>query len=635
MMSLYDPRNRKELYYRGILDQDPGSLPDPQTREEIYLKAIAEHTSKYYGSPLTAATVADMTDEDRVYVYTGTEEGYTAGDWYYWDGSAWVDGGVYNAIVVQTDTTLTEPGVAADAKATGDKIDLIIYPDINLFNKNDIISGYYLTGSGTQTALAGGMISNAIPAQYGDVFKTKYSSIVGTSYAYFFNSSDVYVTRVAGVRDGDYVTYTAPNATYDYVKINNSLSVIDTLMIVKGDYPGIYIPYSTVALKDNVTFSQYQEQTIDNKLSEIVNSPSKNLFDQNGDLKHGYFSGSSFTANESYRMTAPIIVEAGVVYRYPQSTSLGATVTVPFVDASGTFLGTKTTGSCSDGVATFTPATDGYVSINIGLATEVGMFYVYKNSDYTADIEPYGRELNENVLPEKSFHNAKLNGKTILYDGDSICYGQGDIVKGYGYAQRVGSESNMRWKNFAASGATITPIAGVTHVLSTYIDTIFATFTETDYLILEGGTNDADRLGAGGLGIVSDDYSGTYDTTTFSGALETLFYKALSYYPTAKIGYIVAPKMGTWDSGSSSMILPSIRKQFFDRAVEICEKWGVSYLNLWDNFTMNPCLLSYYDHSKTAQQNYDDGLMYADGQHPNGHGYDYMYPIIASWINSL
>lgn len=40
-MSLYDPRNRKEIFYRGILDGD-NSLPDPQTREEIFLKAIAE-----------------------------------------------------------------------------------------------------------------------------------------------------------------------------------------------------------------------------------------------------------------------------------------------------------------------------------------------------------------------------------------------------------------------------------------------------------------------------------------------------------------------------------------------------------------------------------------------------------------
>ena len=75
-----------------------------------------------YGSPLTANTAADMTDQDRVYVYTGSETGYTAGHWYYYDGSAWTDGGVYNAVAVQTDTTLSISGAAADAKAAGDEI---------------------------------------------------------------------------------------------------------------------------------------------------------------------------------------------------------------------------------------------------------------------------------------------------------------------------------------------------------------------------------------------------------------------------------------------------------------------------------------------------------------------------------
>lgn len=75
-----------------------------------------------YGSPLTANTAAGMTDQDRVYVYTGSETGYTAGHWYYYDGSAWADGGVYNAVAVQTDTTLSLAGSAADAKATGDAV---------------------------------------------------------------------------------------------------------------------------------------------------------------------------------------------------------------------------------------------------------------------------------------------------------------------------------------------------------------------------------------------------------------------------------------------------------------------------------------------------------------------------------
>ena len=86
-------------------------------------QAYAESAkSAAYGSPLTANTAADMTDQNRVYVYTGSETGYTAGHWYYYDGSAWTDGGVYNAVAVQTDTTLTQAGKAADAKETGDQI---------------------------------------------------------------------------------------------------------------------------------------------------------------------------------------------------------------------------------------------------------------------------------------------------------------------------------------------------------------------------------------------------------------------------------------------------------------------------------------------------------------------------------
>lgn len=75
-----------------------------------------------YGSPLTASTVSAMTDKKKVYVYTGSESGYTAGNWYSWDGSKWVSGGVYNSAAIQTDETLTQSGKAADSAIVGRKI---------------------------------------------------------------------------------------------------------------------------------------------------------------------------------------------------------------------------------------------------------------------------------------------------------------------------------------------------------------------------------------------------------------------------------------------------------------------------------------------------------------------------------
>ena len=101
-----------------------------------------------FGSPLVASTAADMTDHDKVYVYVGSETGYTSGDWYYWDGTAWADGGVYNSTALETDTTLTEAGKAADAKAVGDalaekaNIDGY-YADMTVGNSEQLISNTY------------------------------------------------------------------------------------------------------------------------------------------------------------------------------------------------------------------------------------------------------------------------------------------------------------------------------------------------------------------------------------------------------------------------------------------------------------------------------------------------------------
>lgn len=74
------------------------------------------------GSPLVAATIAAMSDTNKVYVYTGSEPGYTNGNWYYHNGISWVSGGVYNSIAVDLDSTLTISGKASDSKSVGDVI---------------------------------------------------------------------------------------------------------------------------------------------------------------------------------------------------------------------------------------------------------------------------------------------------------------------------------------------------------------------------------------------------------------------------------------------------------------------------------------------------------------------------------
>ena len=74
------------------------------------------------GAPLVAATASAMTDTTKIYVYTGSESGYVNGNWYYYSGSAWVSGGVYNSSAVNTDKTLTASDMPADSNAVGMRI---------------------------------------------------------------------------------------------------------------------------------------------------------------------------------------------------------------------------------------------------------------------------------------------------------------------------------------------------------------------------------------------------------------------------------------------------------------------------------------------------------------------------------
>lgn len=74
------------------------------------------------GTPLTANSASDMIDTTKIYVYTGSETGYETGHWYYYNGTAWIHGGSYNANAYETDKTLSIIDKPADAKTTGDAL---------------------------------------------------------------------------------------------------------------------------------------------------------------------------------------------------------------------------------------------------------------------------------------------------------------------------------------------------------------------------------------------------------------------------------------------------------------------------------------------------------------------------------
>lgn len=105
---------------RTILEQATEAAQSAQASAET-AEAAAEAVTDKYSAPYTVTSASQMTDETKVYLYEGNESGYTAGNWYYYNGSAWVSGGQYGE-GVEIDTTLSVSGRAADAKVVGDEI---------------------------------------------------------------------------------------------------------------------------------------------------------------------------------------------------------------------------------------------------------------------------------------------------------------------------------------------------------------------------------------------------------------------------------------------------------------------------------------------------------------------------------
>jgi lysophospholipase L1-like esterase len=255
-----------------------------------------------------------------------------------------------------------------------------------------------------------------------------------------------------------------------------------------------------------------------------------------------------------------------------------------------------------------------------GYEPYINRLMVVKNMEYPSTYIPYGYI---EVSTDSGESVNVLTGKTAVFLGDSICAGttvEGEY-KGYGWAGLIGEANKMNWTNYGKNGGTITDLDSVASGLwlSKQADKAIAENPTADYIIFEGGCNDSDLMKEAGLGDISTDYA-TFDTTTFSGAFESLILKLVTAYPNAKIGYIIPQKMYT---GFADFTAAKHRHRlYFDRAVEICQKWGIPVIDLWHGSTLNPKLSN-------------ASTFYTDNQHLTLAGYQKITPMIEAWMKDM
>lgn len=221
-----------------------------------------------------------------------------------------------------------------------------------------------------------------------------------------------------------------------------------------------------------------------------------------------------------------------------------------------------------------------------------------------------------------------LAGKSALFVGDSITAASSDEQRGW--AGRIAGNNGMTFVNAGVGGATVST-KKENRIINQFQK---QRLNKYDYVIMHGGVNDAMTMAPIGTVSTSRDIE-DFDTSTFAGALEELFYNAYQYQGTAKLGYIVnyaTPNSG-WGGYTQNM------KEYFDVAKQVCEKWNISYIDLFEGTVeVNGQTLSYsYDILKVNEPTYflDSESGQAKEVHISSDGYDVIAPYIAEWMKTL
>ena len=585
-------------------------------------------------------------------------------------------------VVLCTEQNLTEKQKAQVRENIGvsDVDYFITKQNINLFDKTQPRESNLLMGNGnviTNTEAEHIAIAVDIGKTY--TFPINYDWF-GYSGAYYVACYDVdknYLGSLLGTPNTNNTILTVTitdnfTTPISFVKVNVAIAVsssakemmhVNAFMFVEGEtYPSKYVNfgYSTY-IDDNIKIGI---KSLDSIIADETSPESINLFNINdSDIVTDYYinpNNGSLNAAAWVNTSGYIPIANGKTYTFPISSSIYGWSTTGRIAlynieksyigyASGTINGELLTVSINNTNAA-------YFRTSLNVAKSAGGYkfatmMVIESRTYPDEFIQYKEDATTPVLGinlATDFVQNQLNPlykKRIIWNGDSICAGKAFGDEEDAWAGRIANRNNMTYKNYAIGGGTITENVTVnetaTHSISGTVDTMYAENPHADYIIFEGGTNDADILGShlnnetpekfGAF--TKSDFSGNYDKETFCGALESIFYRATNYWKGKKIGFIVAHKMGVSNTGYDSESFN--RRNYFETAIQICKKWGIPVLNLWDDCYLNPSLPHLYSNNATWQENQDAGSFYADGQHLLSSGYDYESDIVNNWLKTL
>ena len=224
-----------------------------------------------------------------------------------------------------------------------------------------------------------------------------------------------------------------------------------------------------------------------------------------------------------------------------------------------------------------------------------------------------------------------LKGKKLLVFGDSIMYGSGN--GGFGVGEYLERDLGLKCVKYAVGGARVGFREGKNWVRDQIIRAT-ADGAEADYIVFDGFTNDCNisdgatlpdvPLGNTPAGYDVKEVDALTEEDDFSACFQSVVYTLLTRFPAAKLLFIRPHNMGRRDD--------VLQRQYGERAMEICRKWGVACCDLYSESGMNTFIPVHRDMFTFDSYGWGRG----DCTHPNAAGYELKYmPLIEARVKEL
>lgn len=224
-----------------------------------------------------------------------------------------------------------------------------------------------------------------------------------------------------------------------------------------------------------------------------------------------------------------------------------------------------------------------------------------------------------------------FSGKSVAVFGDSIAYGSGN--DGFGVGEYLNKDLNLKLLKYAVGGARV-GFCKEHNWLIEQVQNAIRDGISPDYIVFNGFTNDC-NISEGAtlpdvpLGELKAGYAG-YDIFAvtkempFSRCFEEIICAFLKYFSKSKPLFFRPHNMGRRDD--------FLQRQYGERALEICKKWGVAFVDLYSESGLNTFIPEQRDLFTCDSYGWGRG----DCTHPNALGYELKYmPLIEAKLKTL